>query len=148
MLTYEMEVRRSRRLLGLTSEVDKFKDKCFICQGDLAIDSLTRCRAKTYCCGKFWSCRSCLGPVYISLLWNSKIMMKIWKNAYCMLSIMVLVVLKRTISVEWKSTKMTMLKKLWMLTLQKSNVLRTLSEKKKNFATQRNYVCKCRRCHM
>ena len=53
MLTYEMEVRRSRRLLGLTSEVDEFKDKCFICQGDLAIDSLTRCRAKTCCCGKF-----------------------------------------------------------------------------------------------
>ena len=48
-----MEVRRSRRPLGLTSEVDEFKDKCFICQGDLAIDSLTRCRAKTYCCGKF-----------------------------------------------------------------------------------------------
>ena len=48
-----MEVRRSRRLLGLTSEVDEFKDKCFICQGDLAIDSLPRCRAKTCCCGKF-----------------------------------------------------------------------------------------------
>ena len=40
--------------------------------------------------------------------------------------------LKRTISVEWKSTKMTTLKKLWTLTLQKCNVLRTLSEKKKN----------------
>ena len=53
MLTYEMEVRRSRRLLGLTPEVDEFKDKCFICQGDLVIDSLTRCSAKTYCCGKF-----------------------------------------------------------------------------------------------
>ena len=53
VLTYEMEVRRSRRLLGLTSEVDEFKDKCFICQGDLAIDSLTRCRAKSCCCGKF-----------------------------------------------------------------------------------------------
>ena len=52
LLAYEMEVRRSRRLLGLTTEVDEFKDKCFICQGDLVIDSLTRCSAKTYCCGK------------------------------------------------------------------------------------------------
>ena len=46
-----MEVRRSRRLLGLTPKVDEFKDKCVICQGDLVIDSLTRCSAKTYCCG-------------------------------------------------------------------------------------------------
>ena len=48
--------------------------------------------------GRTWE--SCLGPVYISFLWNSKIMMKIWKNAYGMVFIMVLVVLKRTISVE------------------------------------------------
>ena len=48
-----MEVRRSRRLLGLIPEVDEFKGKCFICQGDLVIDSLTRCSAKTYCCEKF-----------------------------------------------------------------------------------------------
>ena len=48
--------------------------------------------------GRTWE--SGLGPVYISFLWNSKIMMKIWKNAYGMVFIMVLVVLKRTISVE------------------------------------------------
>ena len=48
-----MEVRRSRRLLGLTPEVDEVKDKCLICQGDLVIDSLTGCSAKTYCCRKF-----------------------------------------------------------------------------------------------
>ena len=31
------------------------------------------------------SCRSCPGPVYTLLLWNSNIKLKIWKNAYCML---------------------------------------------------------------
>ena len=54
-----MKVRKSRRLLGLIPEVDVLKDKCFICQGDLVIDSLTRCSAKTYCCGIF-SHKRCL----------------------------------------------------------------------------------------
>ena len=39
LLTYEMEVRRSRRILRLTPEVDEFQDKFFICQGDLVIDT-------------------------------------------------------------------------------------------------------------
>ena len=53
VFTYEMEIRRRQRLLGLTPEVDEFKDKCSIPQGDLAIDSLAQCRGKPNCCGKF-----------------------------------------------------------------------------------------------
>ena len=44
--------RQSPRLLGLGPEVQAFQDKCFICQLDLDIASVTRCHAMS-CCGKF-----------------------------------------------------------------------------------------------
>ena len=44
--------RQSLRLLGLGPEVQAFQDKCFICQLDLDIASVTRCHAMS-CCGKF-----------------------------------------------------------------------------------------------
>ena len=47
-----MARRQSLRLLGLGPEVQAFQDKCFICQLDLDIASVTRCHAMS-CCGKF-----------------------------------------------------------------------------------------------
>ena len=44
--------RQSLRLLGMGPELQPFHDKCFICQADLDIQSIQRCRVMP-CCGKF-----------------------------------------------------------------------------------------------
>ena len=47
-----MASRQSLRLLGMGPELQPFRDKCFICQLDLDIQSIKRCQVMP-CCGKF-----------------------------------------------------------------------------------------------
>ena len=56
------EPRRSRRLRGLAPEEPTLEQVCFICQGVILIDNLTRCQ-RTSCCGVLMHCRCHRGMV-------------------------------------------------------------------------------------
>ena len=51
-LIQTMATRQSLRLLGMEPDLKPFQDKCFICQLDLDIQAVKRCRVMP-CCGKF-----------------------------------------------------------------------------------------------